>query len=98
MNNSEYYEVLNIDLSELNKINTLEEKNEFIRKKYLIQALKYHPDKNNNTTTKEFQKVSEAYNKLINTNYIDKNDSFLNKITNNYWGKECIIIGLYQLR
>lgn len=89
MNHSECYEILNIDLSELNKINTLEEKNEFIRKKYLIQALKYHPDKNKNTTTKEFQKVSEAYNKLINTNYIDKNDFFLNKIIQCILGGTC---------
>lgn len=86
MNLDECYTVLNINKSELLELKTLEEKNDFIRKKYLIQALKYHPDKNNNTTTKEFQRISECYSKLINNSNTDKNDLFLNKIIQYFLG------------
>lgn len=38
-----------------------------IKKAYHRLVLKYHPDKNNNTTTDKFQKIQSAYEILINS-------------------------------
>jgi curved DNA-binding protein CbpA len=56
-------EELDIDLGEINyhDINLT-----FLKEKYRKQALKYHPDKNGNTSesTEKFQKINEAYHFL----------------------------------
>jgi curved DNA-binding protein CbpA len=56
-------EELDIDLGEINyhDINLT-----YLKRKYRKQALKYHPDKNGNTSesTEKFQKISESYHFL----------------------------------
>jgi hypothetical protein len=57
---------ISLDDIELTKLD-----HEYIKKKYHKLALKWHPDKNNETYAKEkFQKISESYDYLTNELYI----------------------------
>jgi len=63
MNYKDAFEILEIDLSDINyKDVTLE----YLTKQYRKLALKNHPDKNGNTqdSNEKFQKINEAYNYL----------------------------------
>ena len=65
MNIQQAFEILDINLNET-KISDITP--EYIKKKYYKQALINHPDKNGNTylSTEKFQKISEAYDYLLN--------------------------------
>lgn len=58
---------------------------EELKKKYRIFALKYHPDKNNNSTESKlkFQEINQAYVLLSNNKVNNNNDSFKD-ILNDY--------------
>ena len=68
-NNDE--EQMNIQIAmNLLDINDIELTNltaEYVKRKYHKMALKWHPDKNGNTTnaTQRFQRINEAYTYLI---------------------------------
>jgi hypothetical protein len=55
-----------LEILEITEISNLNKN--YIKKKYYKMALKYHPDKNNNTAnaTYKFQQISESYNYLLN--------------------------------
>lgn len=50
-----------------------------IKKQYRKLSLKYHPDKNNNTTSEIFKKITNAYNFIINNNIENTNNSIITK-------------------
>lgn len=77
MNIQQAFEILDINLNET-KISDITP--EYIKKKYYKQALINHPDKNGNTylSTEKFQKISEAYEYLMN----DDDINFSNKSCN----------------
>jgi DnaJ-class molecular chaperone len=51
-----------------------------IKKQYRKLSLKYHPDKNNNTTSETFKKITNAYNFIINNNNAENtNNSIITK-------------------
>jgi hypothetical protein len=63
MNYKQAFDILEIDLSDINYSNiTLE----YLKKQYRKLALKNHPDKNGNTveSNEKFKKINEAYNYL----------------------------------
>ena len=70
MNYDIYYNTLNI---------TREATINDIKKAYRQLSIKYHPDKNNNGNSSQFNRINEAYSKLINDYDIiklnDKNTS-----------------------
>ena len=70
MNIQQAFEILDINLNET-KISDITP--EYIKKKYYKQALINHPDKNGNTylSTEKFQKISEAYEYLMNDDDIN---------------------------
>ena len=49
---------------------------DYVKRKYHKMALKWHPDKNGNTTeaTKRFQKINEAYTYLVTALGLDTDD------------------------
>ena len=57
---------------------------ESLRKVYMLKALEYHPDKNNNPdATSKFQNITEAYNYLNNVIEEDieyNNDIIFNQV------------------
>lgn len=61
MNNSDYYKLLNISKTATNND---------IKKAYRKLAIKWHPDKNNNSKESEemFKKIAEAYSVLSDNN------------------------------
>jgi len=63
--------------------------NEYLKKKYRIQALKYHPDKNGNTeeSNEKFKQINEAYQFLkTNNDYITIDmDSIDNEINTDFY-------------
>ena len=61
MNNSDYYKILNISKPVTN---------DDIKKAYRKLAIKWHPDKNNNSKVSEemFKKIAEAYSVLSDNN------------------------------
>ena len=67
MNYKDAFEILDMDISILNKN---EYNLEYLTKQYRKMALKYHPDKNGNTpeSNQKFQMINEAYN------YLKKNE------------------------
>ena len=75
MNNKEYYDIL-----ELNENCTIND----IKKSYRKLSLKWHPDRNNNSTESNeiFKSITNAYNYLINNkntqNDLIKNDNIQN--------------------
>jgi len=79
MNYKDAFEILEIDFTST-KYEDLSL--EYLKKQYRKLALKNHPDKNGNTheSTRNFQKINEAYNylkreiKYLNKNNIDNND------------------------
>ena len=70
MNIQQAFEILDINLNEI-KISDITP--EYIKKKYYKQALINHPDKNGNTylSTEKVQKISEAYEYLMNDDDIN---------------------------
>jgi len=83
MNIQQAFEILDINLNET-KISDITP--EYIKKKYYKQALINHPDKNGNTylSTEKFQKISEAYEYLMNDEDINGNNKNSNN-DNNYF-------------
>ena len=81
MNIQQAFEILDINLNEI-KISDITP--EYIKKKYYKQALINHPDKNGNTylSTEKFQKISEAYEYLMNDDDINSNNN--NNNNNNF--------------
>jgi len=78
-----YYNILN-----LSKNATLND----IKKAYRQLSIKYHPDKNNNCDSSQFNKISEAYIQLTNNfNSIQNNESYYSNCNN-----EIIINDLYK--
>jgi len=74
------FDELDINLSEIELANI---DHEYIKKAYRKLALKWHPDKNDKIYAKEkFQKISEAYDYLLNElnllNYNNNNNSGVN--------------------
>ena len=63
MNSKIAFEILEIDL---NNIKCEDLTLEYIKKRYRKLALKWHPDKNDNTqeSNEQFKKINEAYNYL----------------------------------
>jgi curved DNA-binding protein CbpA len=71
MNYKEAFEILEIDMSDINYSDITFE---YIKKQFRKLALKHHPDKNGNTqeSTEKFKKINEAYN------YLKKEIKYLN--------------------
>ena len=63
MNYKNAFEVLEIDISEVNYNDITME---YLKKKYHKLALQYHPDKNGNTSesNEKFKRINESYNYL----------------------------------
>ena len=59
-----HLKILGIDVSTLNK-KTVNEKRQIIKKKYYQLALKYHPDKSAENSTK-FIQIKNSYEYVIN--------------------------------
>jgi curved DNA-binding protein CbpA len=71
MNYKEAFEILEIDMSDINYSDITFE---YLKKQFRKLALKHHPDKNGNTqeSTEKFKKINEAYN------YLKKEIKYLN--------------------
>ena len=67
------------NLEECYKILELSKESSFdnIKKQYRKLSLKYHPDKNNNTTSEIFKKITNAYNFIINNNIENPNNTII---------------------
>ena len=50
-----------------------------VKKQYRKLSLKYHPDKNNNTTLEIFKKITNAYDYILNNNIEYTNNSIITK-------------------
>ena len=74
MNYDNYYNILN--LSKNANIND-------IKKAYRQLSIKFHPDKNNTNDSEQFNKLNDAYSKLLDKYSNDKysNDKYSNEVT-----------------
>jgi DnaJ-class molecular chaperone len=57
-----------------------------VKKQYRKLSLKYHPDKNNNTTSEIFKKITNAYNYILNNNEENLNNTIVTK--QNYYNNK----------
>jgi hypothetical protein len=75
------FDILEISLDKIELINL---DKEYIKKKYHKMALKWHPDKNDDSnSTDKFQKINEAYEYLLNEIQLIKLDKDNNSNTSN---------------
>ena len=75
---------------------------ESLRKVYMLKALEYHPDKNNNPdATSKFQNITEAYNYLNNVIEEDieyNNDIIFNQVVYSDLISQFVSIGLNKIK
>lgn len=57
-----------------------------VKKQYRKLSLKYHPDKNNNTTSEIFKKITSAYDFILNNNGEKLNNTIISK--QNYYNNK----------
>lgn len=57
-----------------------------VKKQYRKLSLKYHPDKNNNTTSEIFKKITNAYDYILNNNGENLNNTIVTK--QNYYNNK----------
>lgn len=74
MNFQKAFELLEIQQIDNTSLGGLFISNDYLKKKYRIQALKYHPDKNGNTkeSNEKFKQINEAYH------FLKKNNDYIN--------------------
>ena len=85
-----HLKILGIDVSTLNK-KTVNEKRQIIKKKYYQLALKYHPDKSAENSTK-FIQIKNSYEYVINNLSVIKHEDYDDEYI------EILMKGLYHMK